>query len=226
MAIEGVKALTFDVFGTVVDWFGSIVREGHRLETGGVQADWPVVASKWAEKYGAALSKPWRRLDEVFREGGKELVAEVPIHGLTGPALDHWADLWSRLDPWPDAVPGLTRIRQRYRLAPLSNANRDLSKALADHGGLPWNLIIEPDQIRVYKPDGKVYQNALRTLGLAGPDVMMVAAHLFDLKAAKGHGFRTAFIRRPGEETEDPTQAPYVDLIANDLLDLAARLSA
>lgn len=227
MAIDGVKALTFDVFGTVVDWFGTIVREGGRLGANGVLvSDWPAVARAWARKYGEALARPWRPLDEVLRQAGREVVDEFHIQGLTGPGLDRWVGLWARLDPWPDAVPGLKRLRRRYHLAALSNANVAFGQALADHAGLPWDRVIGPDVIQVYKPDPRVYANALHELGLPGPEVMMVAAHLFDLEHAKAQGFRTAFVRRPGEETGDPTRAPYVDLIADDLADLATRLSA
>ena len=127
--------------------------------------------------------------------------------------------------PWPDVLPGMERLKPRYLLAVLSNANLDLSTALARHAHLPWDRIIGTDAVRVYKPNPQVYEMALRELGLEGKQVMMVAAHLFDLEGAKALGFRTARVRRAGENTGDPAAAPYGDLIAEDFEDLARQLS-
>lgn len=215
------------MFGTVVDWRGTIVREGERLRAAGVTGpDWEVVAEAWRDKYAAALSEPWRPLDEILRAGGEALIGELGIRGLTGADREQWVNLWTRLDPWPDAVAGLTRLRSRFRVVAPSNANVALSRALAGHGGLPWDHILGPDEIRVYKPHPEVYGNALRELGLRGSEVMMVAAHLFDLAAAKRHeGFHTAFVHRPREEPGDPDRAGFVDLPVNDLIELADALT-
>ncbi len=225
--VAGVKAITFDVFGTVVDWRGSIVREGERLgREYGVAADWAAVARRWGEKYAQGLAGPWRPLDEILREAGEELIAELRIPGLSAEDRDQWLGAWSRLDPWPDAVPGLTALRRCYRVAALSNANVALGTALARHAGLPWDVVLGPDAVRAYKPDPRVYRAALGELGLEAHEVMMSAAHLYDLGAARAEGFRTAFVRRPGEESGAPDRAEYVDLVAVDIADLAARMSA
>ncbi|QEH32227.1 (S)-2-haloacid dehalogenase 4A [Aquisphaera giovannonii] len=223
-----IRALTFDVFGTTVDWRGTIIREGERLGAAkGIQVDWTAVADRWARKYAEARNRqgPWLPLDQILRRAGGEVLEEFRIKGLTPAEHESWSGLWSRLDPWPDTLPGLERLRSRYLLACLSNANTALSIALARHANLPWDQVLGPETVRAYKPSPRVYCMALRRLGLEGEEVMMVAAHLFDLEGAKALGFRTAFVRRAGEDAGDPTKAPYVDLIAEDLQDLARQLS-
>ncbi|WP_165235709.1 haloacid dehalogenase type II [Aquisphaera insulae] len=223
-----IRALTFDVFGTTVDWRGTIAREGRRLGAAkGLQVDWEAVADRWSRKYVVARSRngPWRPLDQILHAAGEEILEEFRIQGLTKAERESWCGLWSRLDPWPDALPGLKRLKARFLLAALSNANMALSIALARHANLPWDQVLGPDTVQVFKPSPRVYCMALRRLGLEGHEVMMVAAHLFDLEAAKAMGFRTAFVSRPGEEAGDPTKAPYVDLIAADFQDLALQLS-
>ncbi len=226
MAFDSLKALTFDVFGTVVDWRGTLVRAGERLgELYNLRVDWCDVAERWAQKYAAAVQAggPWRPLDEILRRAGLELLDEFHI-GLSKEDREWWINLWGRLDPWPDSVPGLARLRGRYRLVALSNANIALGKALAAHAGLPWDQIVAPDPVQAYKPDPRVYSLALQQLGLEGHEVMMVAAHLHDLKGAKALGYRTAFVPRPGEERDDPNRAPYVDLPVKDFQELATIL--
>lgn len=223
-----IKALTFDLFGTTVDWRGTITREGERLGAAkGIQVDWQAVAERWAQKYAEARNRngTWLPLDQVLRGAGDELLEEFQIGGLTEAERESWSDLWSRLDPWLDTLPGLARLKSGYLLAALSNANLALSTALARRANLPWDRIFGTDTVQAYKPNPEVYRMALRELGLEGNEVMMVAAHLFDLEGAKALGFKTAFVSRAGEEAGDPTTAPYVDLIANDFLDLAVQLS-
>jgi 2-haloacid dehalogenase len=223
-----IRALTFDVFGTTVDWRGTIIREGQRLGVAkGIRVDWKAAADRWAQKYVEARNRkgPWLPLDEVLHRAGDEVLDEFRIEGLTKAERESWSGLWSRLDPWPDALPGLQRLRPRYLLAALSNANMALSIALARHANLPWDQIFGTDTVRAYKPSPRVYCMALRRLGMEGDEVMMVAAHLFDLEGAKALGFRTAFVRRAGEDAGNPTTVPYVDLIAEDFRDLARQLS-
>ena len=223
-----IRALTFDVFGTTVDWRGTITREGERLGAAkGIQVDWKSVADRWAQKYVEARNRkgPWLPLDQILHRAGDEVLEEFRIGGLTEAERESWSGLWSRLEPWPDVAPGLKRLRSRYLLAALSNANMALSIALARHANLPWDQIFGTDTVRAYKPSPRVYCMALRRLGLEGNEVMMVAAHLFDLEGAKALGFKTAFVRRAGEDVGDPTTAPYVDLIAKDFQDLALQLS-
>jgi 2-haloacid dehalogenase len=224
MKSRAVRALTFDVFGTVVDWRGTIVREGKTLgEARGIRADWLAVAERWRQKYAMAAAGGglWRPLDQVLRQAGAEVLDEFHIVGLTDADRERWVDVWARLDPWPDAVPGLTKLRNRHLLVALSNANTALSITLANHARLPWDQVLGTDVVQAYKPDPRVYCMALRRLNLDGPQVMMVAAHLFDLRGAKALGFKTAFIRRAGEEAGDPRGAPYVDVVADDLVELA-----
>jgi len=167
-----------------------------------------------------------RLLDDILRAAGDELLTELRVAGLSAEDRDRWLGAWGRLDPWPDAVAGLTELRYRYRVAALSNANVTLGTALARHAGLPWDVVLGPDTVRAYKPDPRVYRAALAELRLEAHEVMMVAAHLFDLEAARDIGFRTAFVHRPGEESGDPHRAGYVELVAADIPDLAARLPA
>lgn len=224
----GVRALTFDVFGTTVDWRGTIIREGERLGAAkGIHVDWRAVADRWALKYAEARERkgPWIPLDQILHRAGDEVLEEFRIGGLTKAERASWSGLWSRLDPWPDVLPGLERLRSRYLLAALSNANMALSIALARHANLPWDQILGTDAVRAYKPSPRVYCMALRRLGMEGDEVVMVAAHLFDLEGAKALGFKTAFVRRDGEDAGDPTKAPYVDWIAKDFQDLAMQLS-
>jgi 2-haloacid dehalogenase len=227
MQYGDIRALTFDVFGTTVDWRGTITRGGERLGAAkGIQADWKAIAERWAQKYAETRNRgSWLPLDQVLRRAGEEVLEEFRIEGLTTAERESWCDRWSRLDPWPDVLPGMGRLKPRYLLAVLSNANLALSTALARHAGLPWDRIFGTDTVRAYKPSPQVYAMALRELGLEGKQVMMVAAHLFDLEGAKALGFRTAFVRRPGEDPGDPAAAPYVDLIAEDFQDLARQLS-
>jgi len=223
-----IRALTFDVFGTTVDWRGTITREGERLGAAkGIQVDWKAVADRWAQKYVEARNRmgTWIPLDQVLHRAGEEVLEEFRIGGLTNAEPKSWCDMWSRLEPWPDVLPGLERLRSRYLVAALSNANTALSIALARHANLPWDQIFGTDTVRAYKPSPRVYCMALRQLGMEGNEVMMVAAHLFDLEGAKALGFNTAFVRRVGEDVGDPTTAPYVDLTAKDFQDLALQLS-
>ena len=228
MQLSGVRALTFDVFGTTLDWRGTIIREGERLGTAkGIQVDWKAFADRWAQKYVEARTGNgrWVPLDQILHKAGNEVLDEFRVAGLTKAERENWCSLWSRLEPWPDVLPGLKRPRSRYLLAVLSNANVALSIALARHANLPWDQILGIDDVQVYKPSPRVYCLALRRLGLEGHEVIMVAAHLFDLEGAKALGFKTAFVKREGEDTGDPTKAGYVDWIANDFHDLAQQLS-
>lgn len=235
--VEHVRALTFDVFGTVVDWRSSIIREGTDLgQAKGFHADWPKFADAWRAGYGPAMDRvrrgdlPWTNLDALHRMILDRLLLEFQITGLSEAEKDHLNRAWHRLAPWPDAVPGLTRLKRRFTIATLSNGNVALLTEMAKHAGLPWDCILSAELARRYKPDPEVYQTAADLLGLRPEQVMMVAAHKSDLQAAKKVGFQTALVPRPLEHgpnhREDATPAAYINLIAADFLDLAGKLGA
>ena len=230
-----IKALTFDVFGTVVDWRGSIVREGRELgRARGLDADWARFADAWRGRYQPALERvrtgelPWTKLDDLHRMSLDQLLGEFGLKGLSEAEVDHLNRAWHRLDPWPDAVPGLTRLRQRYVLATLSNGNVALMVNMAKRAGLPWDAILGAEVARHYKPQPEAYLTTVDMLGLRPEECLMVAAHPGDLVAAARCGLLTAFVARPDEYGPDrkdsPPAANTVDVMAKDFVDLASRL--
>lgn len=230
------KALIFDVFGTVVDWRSSVVREGETLgRQKGFDVDWAAFADAWRGRYAPSMDRvrrgeiPWTKLDDLHRASLEELLDEFGIEGLTDAEEDHFNRLWHRLDPWPDAVEGLTRLKRRYVIAPLSNGNVALLTNMAKRAGLPWDLIISAELVRHYKPDPETYLMAPELLGLRPEQVMMVAAHVNDLHAARQNGLLTAYVPRPLEfgpgKGADPPD-PRFDLVAKDFVELAEKLGA
>lgn len=203
---HGVKALAFDVFGTVVDWHGSIVREGAIwTREKGIRADWSQFAERWRAGYKPALEKvrrgelPWMKLDDIHRSILEEVLAEFKITGLTDDEKEQWNGIWHRLDPWPDAVEGLTRLKKNFIVVTLSNGNISLLVDIAKHAGLPLDAIFSSELFRRYKPDRENYLGAAELLSCRPEEVMMVAAHPADLKAARDCGLKTAFVPRPLE---------------------------
>ena len=235
--ISKVKALTFDVFGTVVDWRSSITREGARLGTEkGVEADWARFADAWRGGYEPAMRRvrtgehAWTKIDVLHRTILDGLLDEYGLSSLTEDERDDLNRVWHRLDPWPDAIAGLERIKGGFVIAALSNGNMALLTNMAKNAGLPWDCILSAELARHYKPDPEVYQTAADLLGLRPDQVMMVAAHGHDLEGARAAGLRTAFVHRPLEFGPDRTiEMPALgtfDLTAIDFLDLAAQLGA
>ena len=229
------RALAFDVFGTVVDWRSSIVREGRALGARkGLTVDWSRFADRWRGGYGPAMGRvrsgelPWTIIDDLHRMILDELVPEFGLEGLTEDDLDDLNRVWHRLSPWPDAIPGLTRLRTRYVLATLSNGNVALLVNMAKNAGLPWDAVLSAELAGAYKPDRKVYRRATELLGLDPAQVMMVAAHGGDLRAAAEVGLRTAYVPRPLEYGPDRQRAATpgqgFDLVATDFEDLAGQL--
>ncbi len=226
-----IKALTFDVFGTVVDWYGSIVAEGEAFGgTHGIDIDWAQFALKWRAGYGPAMDKvrrgelPWQNIDALHRLILENLLEEFKIVGLSEDDKDHLNRVWHRLKPWSDAVNGLTRLRKRYIVATLSNGNVALLTNMAKFAGLPWDCILSAELTQHYKPDPEVYQTAADLLGLSPNEVMMVAAHPGDLRASQAVGFQTALVPRPLEYGPDNVREVAVhasDLVASDFNELA-----
>jgi 2-haloacid dehalogenase len=214
-----VGALVSDVFGTVVDWRAGVAREAARLL--GPSVDAPAFADAWRARYQPSMeqvrsgARPFVPLDELHRESLPSALAAVGVDGVPDDVAAELVLAWHRLDPWPDAVPGLTRLRQRLVLAPLSNGGVRLLVDLARRGGLPWDLVLGAEVVGRYKPDPAVYDSVPRLLGLPPSRVLMVAAHTDDLAAARARGLRTAYVHRPAESGGDPVPAatdPGADL--------------
>jgi 2-haloacid dehalogenase len=229
-------ALIFDVFGTVVDWRSAVIREGEELGVQkGLDIDWAAFADAWRRRYAPSMDRvrraeiPWTNLHNLHRASLEELLDEFGIEGLTEAERDHFNRVWHRLDPWPDAVEGLTRLKQRHVIAPLSNGNVALLTSMAKRAKLPWDLVLSAELVRHYKPDPETYLMAPRLLALEPGQVMMVAAHVYDLRAARQNGLRTAYVPRPLEfgpvKNADPPD-PSFDLVARDFIELAEKLDA
>ncbi|MEF8843215.1 MAG: haloacid dehalogenase type II [Haloarculaceae archaeon] len=237
MTVTDVDALLFDVFGTVVDWRSGVIRDGERLnEAEGLDVDWAAFADAWREEYRPSMDRvrrdeiPWRNLDALHRESLEELLDRFGVDGLTEEEVEHLNHVWHRLDPWPDAIPGLERLRPHYVIAPLSNGNVRLLADMAKRAGIPWDLILSAELSRHYKPDEEAYLTPVELLDLEPDEVMMVAAHEDDLDASRDAGLHTAYVHRPmdwgperAEEAEMPDDSAY-DVVAEDLVDLAERL--
>ena len=235
MDFSEIKAMTFDVFGTVVDWRGSIIREGEDVWTAkGVDVDWPDFADSWRGGYGPSMQRvrsgelPWMNIDALHRLILDDLLERRQVSELSEADKVQLNKVWHRLNPWPDVTSGLARLRKRFIVASLSNGNVALLVNMARHGGYCWDCVLSAELAGHYKPDPEVYQTAASLLGLAPREVMMVAAHNGDLIASKEVGFRTAFVHRPCEfgpdQRSDLTADHSVDVVAADFNDLAGRL--
>ena len=228
-----VKALTFDVYGTVVDWRSAILGEGSALRP---SLDWAQLADAWRGLYRPTLGRVTRgelawspfdhlqrvMLDQVLERSGVSDVTDAERAQLTG--------VWGRMDSWPDAVPGLNRLKRQFVVCALSNGSVWQLVSLAKRAGLPWDLILSVEMFHAYKPDPRVYQGAAELLQCRPAEVMMVAAHAYDLRAARDVGLRTAFVVRPLEwgphATAELPEPGEFDLVARDFMDLADQLAA
>jgi 2-haloacid dehalogenase len=233
---RSVKALVFDVFGTVVDWRSSVAAEVQQLaRRTGVTVDATKFADAWRAGYGPSMNRvrsgelPWTKLDALHRMTLDRLLAELGISAWSETDKAALNRVWHRLTPWRDAVQGLTRLKKKFIIAPLSNGNISLMTDLAKHARLPWDCILGAELVRHYKPDREVYQSAADILDLYPSEIMMVAAHLGDLRASKSVGLKTAFVTRPLEfgPNGKPDLQPdaSVDVTAKDFLDLAEKLA-
>lgn len=234
--ISNVKALVFDVFGTVVDWRSSLIADFTEWDkTRGIGADWTALVDAWRGGYAASMDgvrknpeKGFVILDTLHRQTLERLVADFGIKGLTEADLHYLTMGWHRLNPWPDSVSGLTRLKSKYIIAPLSNGNVALLTNMAKFAGLPWDLVLSAELFGHYKPDAETYLGAARILGLLPDQVMMVAAHNSDLKAAQSYGLKTAFVARPTEygphQKHDFEAKGDWDIVAKDFNEIAARM--
>lgn len=234
---ESVQALVFDTFGTVVDWRSSVADEvGALAKQKGFTVDAAKFADAWRAGYGPSMNRvrngelPWTKLDDLHRMILDKVLMDFGVTQLSEAEKETLNRVWHRLRPWPDAVAGLTRLKKKFIIAPLSNGNIALMTNLAKYSSLPWDCILGAELVRHYKPDREVYQSAADFLNLQPAEVVMVAAHMGDLRAARGVGLRTAFVKRPLELGPDgkPDLKPDspVDLVAEDFNDLAAQLGA
>jgi 2-haloacid dehalogenase len=231
-----VKALVFDVFGTVVDWRSSLIADFTRwAATRGIQADWTALVDGWRAVYSASMDEVRKHpergyviLDALHRRSLEKLVAQLAITGLSDDDLHYLTMGWHRLNPWPDSVSGLTRLKSKFIISPLSNGNVALLTNMAKHAGLPWDLVMSAELFQHYKPDREVYLGGAGLLGLKPEQVMMVAAHNYDLGAAKALGLKTAFVGRPTEygplQVRDFEAEGDWDIVAGDFNEVADRL--
>ena len=232
-----IRACLFDVFGTVVDWRTSVSRElaAFARERQMAPLDWVEFTVEWRKLYQPSMEevrsgrRPWTILDVLHRESLVALLERYRVAAFSEAEIDHLSRAWHRLDPWPDAVDGLTRLKRKYIIAPCSNGNIALMVNLAKRAGLPWDCILGAETARAYKPLPQTYLASCAQLGLAPAAVMMVAAHNGDLKAAKAQGLASAFVPRPaeygpGQTTDLAADASCVDIAAESFVDLAAKL--
>jgi 2-haloacid dehalogenase len=239
--VSVIKALVFDVFGTVVDWRSSIIREGEAISAAkGWKVDWPAFASAWRAGYQPAMQRArvgeieWTNVDGLHRAILDEIIPRFGLEGLTEAERRDLNRVWHRLAAWPDAVEGLTRLKTRHVISTLSNGNIALLVNMAKHAGLPWDCVLSAEIVQHYKPDPEVYQMASRLLGFERHEVLMVAAHPSDLRGAQRAGLPTAYVKRPLEYGPNPNGAPppdalpddRFDIVAADFLELAQRLGA
>jgi 2-haloacid dehalogenase len=231
-----VKALLFDVFGTLVDWRWGVAREAQRrLMPLGHSLDWLAFADAWREEYQPSMDEvraghmPFCKLDVLHRQNLQRILPRFGLSGLLDEETLRELNLaWHRLDGWPDAAPGLARLKQRYIIAPVSNGNISLQIDLARRNGFPWDAIFGAETAGDYKPKPRVYLSACEALDLAPEECVMVAAHSSDLASARACGLKTAHIARPNEHGPGKGEAEptlRVDYAALSVQDLAAALS-
>jgi 2-haloacid dehalogenase len=237
MALDGVKALTFDVFGTVVDWRGSVIADLKAFgRAKGISLEWEEFLDEWKSCYRPGMDAvnagtiPWTNVTTIYRRKLDALLMEYGMAGLSEAEKIHINRAWERLNPWPDAVAGLTRLKKKYVLSTLSNGDLACMVGMAKHGGLPWDCVLCAEIFRRYKPAPEVYRGAIELLALKPHEVMMVAAHNYDLRAARAHGMRTAFVARPaeygpGQRTDLEAEEDW-DVVARDFGELAAAMGA
>jgi 2-haloacid dehalogenase len=237
MLAESLRALVFDVFGTCVDWRGSVIRacQATAVSNGLGPVDWPALADEWRrDGYIRGIARiragetPYVSSDVLFRRKLDELLPKYGVTGLSEAAIQDLAHAWRRLDPWPDTLPGLRRLKSRYLIATLSNGSFATLTLMAKRSGMPWDCIISTELRQTFKPEPAAYRLAPDLLELEPGQVMLVAAHDNDLHGAQAVGLRTALVPRPLEWGPDgpqpPPPDPSFDVVARDFEDLASQL--
>ncbi len=230
------KALLFDVFGTVVDWRSSLIANFTTWgKAKGVDGDWAALVDGWRGAYMPSMDDVRKHpergfviLDTLQRQSIEPLCAKLGITGLKSEDYDYLTRGWHSLNPWPDSVAGLTRMKTKFIIGPLSNGNVSLLTNMAKYAGLPWDLVLSAEVFGHYKPDRETYLGAAKILGLAPAEVMLVAAHNNDLAAAQSFGLKTAFVPRVTEygphQVRDFEPDGNWDFVAEDFNDLASQL--
>ena len=227
------KVIAFDIFGTVVDWHGSISEEVQKLK---LPVDANAFATAWRKGYQPAMARvrsgelPWTKIDDLHRMILEEILVDFAITHLSESEKQHLNLVWHRLNPWPDTVRGLTLLKSKFTIVTLSNGNLGLLANMAKNASLPWDLILSAEVFRHYKPDPETYLGVAEIFDLPPHDVMLAAAHKDDLLAAHQCGLQTAFIERPFEFgldhiRQDLHQESFTNYHAKDMLDLAAQLT-
>jgi 2-haloacid dehalogenase len=237
MLSDSLRALVFDVFGTCTDWRGSVIRacQAVGMAKGLNNVDWPTLADEWRrDGYIRGIARiragetPYVGSDVLFRRKLDELLPKYGVNGLSEPEIADLAHAWRRLDPWPDTVPGLHRLKSRYVIATLSNGSFATLTQMAKRAGMPWDCIISTELRQTFKPEREAYLLAPRLLELDPDQVMLVAAHESDLKGAQAAGLHTALVPRPLEwgpgGLQPPPPDPSFDFVAQDFGHLATQL--
>ncbi len=225
--LTAVKALVFDVFGTTVDWRTSIIAEAQEFGARkGISADWEGLVDQWRAGYEPSMHKvrigelPWTKLDDLHRLTLDRLLADFKVSGLDEAEIDWLNRAWHRLQPWPDVVSGLTRLRRKFTIATLSNGNVSLLTNMAKSAGLPWDCIFSAELARHYKPDVETWLKTAELLSLQTNEIMLVAAHNDELVSAAEQGYATAFVGRPTEygplQCRDFKADHEFDIVADD----------
>ncbi len=230
-----IKALTFDVFGTVANWRTTLIREAAALgKRRGIEANWVAFADAWRGLYEPMMHRvrtgklPWTNLDGLHYMIMEDLLDKFQIEGLQEEDKVFLTQVWHRLDLWPDVLAGMDALRRQFTVAALSNGNVAILTNLSKNAGLNWDCILSAELAHHYKPDPEVYLTAATHLGLAPEEIMMVAAHNNDLLAARAVGFKNAFVYRVTEygpnQQQDLEPVEGCDFVAHDFLDLAGQL--
>ena len=226
------KVIAFDIFGTVVDWHGSIAAEVQRLK---LPVDANAFATAWRDGYQPAMARvrsgelPWTKIDDLHRMILDGILEDFTLTTLSESEKQHLNLVWHRLNPWPDSVQGLTQLKSKFTIVTLSNGNLSLLANMAKYGALPWDLILSAEVFKHYKPDPETYLGVANIFDLQPHEVMLAAAHKDDLLAAHQCGLQTAFIERPdefglGHIRQDLHQESFTTYHAKNIIDLATQL--
>ena len=227
---DRIRIIAFDVFGTVVDWHGSVSREVAAMNLG---VDPGAFALAWRAGYKPAMAQvmergEWVILDELHRRILDRVLGDFGLEALSEAERRHFNLVWHRLEPWPDSVEGLSRLKSRYIICSLSNGNIGLLTAMAKNAGLPWDCILSAENFNRYKPHADTYLGVAKTFAAEPGQVMLAAAHHSDLEAARNCGLETAYIERPFEYgREEPKNVAPRDansLHSTSIVDLAQQL--